>query len=184
MKMTNIYDNTLIQTFLPIINSNLITDGYTTVSVKQANQPTMQGINTNPTVYFYKVHSNRYGFLGRNDAWDSVSSTMIHSESQYFESTWQFQALYLQNPSTPDQFTASDLIQEISDILQSDSTRTTLNNSNIGILRITDIVNPYFVDDRDNYEAIPSFDIVFQYQNIRTSVDPSFTIFTTAIYPI
>ena len=182
--MSNTYDNTLIQLFLPIINAGLQNDAFFNVVVKQANQPTMQGINTNPTVYFFKVGSKRYGFLGRNDAWNTVSSQMVHTESQYFESTWQMQALYLQDPSTPNQFTASDLIQEISDILQSDYARQTLNNAGVGILRITDIVNPYFTDDRDNFEAIPSFDITFTYQNFRTSIDPSFTTFTTAIYPI
>lgn len=182
--MSNIYDNTLIQLFLPIIQDGLINDGFTTVSVKQGNQPTMQGVNTNPTVYFFKIHSKRYGFLGRKDVWDSNSSTMIHTESQYFESTWQMQALYLQNPSTPNQFTASDLIQEVTDILQSDNTRFILNNSGVGVLRISDIINPYFTDDRDNFEANPSFDITFTYQNFRNSIDPSFTTFTTALYPI
>jgi hypothetical protein len=182
--MSNQTDNSLIQIFLPIINAGLITDGFSDVIVKQANQPTQQGINTSPTVYFFKIGSKRYGFLGRSDQWDTMSSTMVHSEKQYFESTWQMQALYLQNPATPNQYTASDLIQEISDIMQSDNTRNILNESGIGILRITDIVNPYFEDDRDNFEAIPSIDITFVYENIRTTVEPSFTTYTTVIYPI
>lgn len=177
-------DNEIIQIFLPIINNQLSIDGFTTVIVKQSNQPTMQGIPTAPTIYFYKVGDKRYGFLGRNDVWNPNTSQMDHSESQYIESTWQLQAMVLQDPTTPNQFTASDLINEAASIMQSDSTRYILNTNGIGILRITDIVNPYFTDDRDNFEAMPSFDFTLTYQNIRNSTNPIINQFTTGIYPI
>lgn len=165
-------DNQLIQLFLPIINAALIADGFTGVTTKQANQPTQQGIQTNPAIYFYKVGDRRYGFLGRDDVWDQDSSSMQHSESQYYESTWQVSALVLQNPVTPNQYTASDLVNEVASIMQSDNTRDILNRSGVGILRVTDVLNPYFVDDRDNFEASPSFDFVLQYENIRQSISP------------
>ena len=177
-------DNQIIKIFLPIINAALIVDGFTTVVVKQNNQPTMQGANTVPTVYFFKVANKRYGFLGRNDSWNTITSKMDHSESQYIESTWQMQALVLQNPAVTDLFTASDLINEISSIMQSDSTRDILNANNIGILRVTDIINPYFRDDRDNFEAVPSFDFTLVYQDVRTSINPIISQFMTGVYPV
>lgn len=180
----NVYDNTLIQTFLPIINSGLTADGFTTVTVKQANQPTMQGINTNPTCYFFKTHGKRYGYLGRYDAWNSNTSQMVHKESQYYESTWQFSALVLQSPLTPNQYTAADIVDEVASILQSDVSRETLNNSGIGILRISDIVNPYFTDDRDNFEASPNFEVTFTYQNFRVTQDPKIDDFTVDVISI
>ena len=121
--MSNQTDNSLIQIFLPIINAGLIADGFTGVVVKQANQPTMQGIPTSPTIYFFKVANKRYGFLGCSDQWNSNTSQMDHSESQYYESTWQMQSLVLQDPTTPNQYTASDLINEVASIMQSDSTQ-------------------------------------------------------------
>lgn len=177
-------DNALIQVFLPIIQAQLIVDGFTTVQVKQANQPTQQGANSVPTVYFYKIGTKRYGFLGRNDVWNPLTSQMDHVESQYIESSWTFQALVTQDPTTPNQFTASDLVTEVSSILQSDNTLETLNSNGIGVLRITDIVNPYFVDDRDNFEAVPSFDFVIVYENQRPSLNPIISQFTAGIYPI
>ncbi len=180
----NVYDNTLIQTFLPIINAQLIVDGFTTVSVKQSNQPTMQGINTNPTCYFFKVAGKRYGYLGRYDAWNSNTSSMVHNESQYYESTWQFAALVLQSPLTPNQFTAADIVDEVASILVSDNSRAILNASGIGLLRISDIVNPYFTDDRDNFEASPSFDVTFTYQNFRIQQDPIINDFTVDVISI
>ena len=59
--------------------------------------------------------------------------------------------------------------------MQSDATRAILNASGVGILRVTDIINPYFVDDRDNFEASPSFDFVLTYQNVRVSTSPQIT---------
>ena len=175
--MPNLTDNSLIQLFLPIINAQLTIDGFTTTVVKQSNQPTMQGINTAPTIYFFKLGDKRYGWLGRDDVWDSVHSQMVHSELQYIESAWQMSALVLQNPSDLTVPTASDLINEVSSIMQSDKTRDILNASGVGILRITDIRNPYFQDDRDNFEASPSFDITFVYENIRTNLNPIITDF-------
>ena len=170
--MANQTDNSLIQLFLPIINAGLIADSFTDVIVKQSNQPTQQGIPTAPTVYFFKVANKRYGFLGRMDNWDAMTSTMVHDERQYFESTFQVSALVLQNPATPNQYTASDLVNEVASIMQSDNTRDILNASGVGILRVTDVINPYFVDDRDNFEASPSFDFVLTYENLRPSTSP------------
>jgi|SRR5690242_16508715 len=165
-------DNGLIQLFLPIIQAGLITDGFTGVTVKQANQPTQQGIPTTPTVYFYEVFKKRYGWLGRFDKY--VSGALQHTESQYMETTFQISALVLQNPLVIS-YTASDLVDEVASIMQSDNTRSILNASGVGILRISDIRNPYFKDDRDQFEASPSFDFVLTYQNQRVSTVPAIT---------
>ncbi len=182
--MPNKTDNSLIQIFLPIINAGLIADGFTTVTVKQSNQPTMQGINTNPCIYFFKVSNKRYGYLGRYDKWDPNSSSMIHHENQYFESTWQVSALVLQNPNDLTIPTASDLVNEVADIMQSDNCRYILNQSGIGILRITDISNPYFFDDHDNFEASPNFTFTLTYENFRVNTSPIINSFTTNIHGV
>jgi hypothetical protein len=164
-------DNQFIQLFLPIIQNGLIADGFLDVITKQANQPTQQGANTGPTVYFFKVNNKRYGFLGRWDTWDTGLNQMTHKEAQYYETTFQISALVRQFPITPNQYTASDLVNEVASIMQSDNTRAILNASGVGILRVTDIVNPYFVDDRDQFEASPSFDFTLTSQTTRVSVD-------------
>ena len=174
-------DNGLIELFLPIIQNGLLADGFTGVTVKQANQPTQQGIPVTPTVYFYKIGNKRYGFLGRWDKWDSVQQKMVHTEAQYYETTFQISALVLQYPVTPGQYTASDLVNEVASVMQSDNTRTILNNSNVGILRVQNISNPYFVDDRDQFEASPSFDFTLLYQNFRVSNNPMIKSFDAVI---
>ncbi len=178
---SNQTDNTLIQIFLPIIQEALISDGFENVTVKQSNQPTQQGLTSNPTVYFFKVSNKRHGYLGRNDFFNGSSQNMNHIESQYYECTFQVSALVLQYPVTPNQFTASDLVNEVASIMQSDNTRAILNSSGVGILRITNFMNPYFIDDKDNYEASPSFDFTLTYQNNRNMLVNTINPFITNV---
>lgn len=167
-------DNELIQLFLPIINAGLIADNYTDVAVKQNYQPTQQGANSQATVYFFKVNNRRYGFLGRRDVWDSINNKMVHTEAQYMECTFQVSALVRQSPCNIS-YTASDLVNEVASIMQSDNTRAILNSSGVGILRVTDVRNPYFVDDKDQFEASPSFDFTLTFEDFRVSTSSKIT---------
>jgi hypothetical protein len=165
-------DNELIRLFLPIINAGLVADGFTGVTVKQSNQPTLQGANTNPTVYFYKLFDKRYGFLRRDSTWNEDAEIMTHTEDQMYETSFQISAMVMQNPNTPYQYTASDLVNEVAAIMQSDSTRETLAASSVGILRVMEVRNPYFKDDYDKFEAFPSFDFTLTHRQTRVSTDP------------
>lgn len=176
-------DNTLIQLFRPIIQNGLIADNFTDVVVQQANQPTQQGIPTASTVYFYKTGNRRYGFLGRQDVWNSFANSMIHHERQYYETTFRIQTLVLQNVKAP-LYTASDLANEVASIMQSDKTLAILNSQDVGILRVTNIINPYFTDDKDNFEALPSFDFTLLYLNDRISTNPVIDSFESGIYRV
>lgn len=163
-------DNDLIRLFLPIINAGLTAAGYTNFQVLQANQPTQQGVPTVPTVYFYKLHDKRYGFLHRADVWDGAD--MVHTELQAYETAFQVSALVLQSPVYTNRYTASDLVNEVASIMQSDATIQTLMESDVGILRVSDVRNPYFTDDMDNFEASPSFDFVLTHFQTRLSTTP------------
>lgn len=176
-------DNALISYFLPFLVAGLTDAGYTDVPVVQMNQPTIQGIPTTGVVYFQKVGNRRYGYLGRFEKWNPTASQMDHTEMQYFETTFQVSALFRQDPYNPT-YTASDLVNEAAWIMQSDATREALNFYGIGILRVTDVSNPFFVDDRDNFEASPSFDFTLVYLNQRDSINPVIDQFTSGIYPI
>jgi hypothetical protein len=162
-------DNQLIQLFLPIIQNGLIADGFVDVPVVQSNQPTQQGINSNPTVYFYKVGDKRYGFLGRKSEW--IIDEMLHTEFQHYETTFQIVALVRQDPNNTSLPTAADLVNEVAAIMQSDNARQLLNAANVGILRVTDVRNPYFTDDQDIFEASSSFDFTLVHAQIRESID-------------
>ena len=167
------YDNTIIKIILPIIQQGLVNYGFNNVAVVQANQPTIEGINTTPTVYFYKTGTELADFPGWLDTYNGASLT--HSETQYYFITFKVFSLVLQYPVTPDQYTASDLTNAVASILQSASTVTTLNLNGMNVLKIRSSDNPYFVDDKKQYEAIPSFDFVLSYKNVRISEIPKVT---------
>jgi hypothetical protein len=165
-------DNQLIALVIATVIGQEAAAGIPNTPIAQAFQPTQQGVNTVPTAYLYKVGDRRYGFVGRTDVWDTDTSRMIHTETQQYETTLQFSALATQNPATPTQYTASDILNQIAAILQSSATVAILEAQGVGVERITDVRNPYFQDDRDRFEASPSFDVVLTHKQILTTETP------------
>lgn len=174
-------DNALIQLFLPIITAQLIVDGFTGVIVQQYEQPTQQGIPRLPTVFFQKIHDHRYGWGDAYNKWNPNTSQMDLYETQWHETHFQFFAMVVPNLLQPISYTAADLANEVASILQSQATRVTLMASNVGILRVSEITNPYFQDDRDQFEATPSFDFVLTSLETRISIVPTVTDFVVNI---
>lgn len=165
-------DNDLIRLFRPIIQDGLIALGLGVIPVVQAYQPTQQGVSSSSTVYYHKIGDHRYGFLGRTNKWDQNSSTMVHTEIQQYETTFQINALAIQDPNDTNSYTASDLVNAVASIMQSDNTRRILMASEVGILRVTDVRNPYFADDKDRFEASPSFDFTLTHKMVNVSTEP------------
>lgn len=142
------------------------------VEVKQSFQPTQQGANTDPTIYIFKITDKRYGFLDRKSVWDENTLQETHTESQVYESTFQFSALVRQDPSDVASLTASDVANYAASIMQSDKTRESLQELGIGVLRVLDVRNPYFNDDRDQFEGSPNFDLVITYNRVIITQSP------------
>lgn len=140
------------------IKSGLTAAGLTSVAVKQSNQPTQQGANVGPTVYIQKIMNKRYGYVGVSDVYDTVNSEMVHTESQYYETTFQIMVWATQDPSAPNAPTAQDISNIVAASLQSDAAIGFFSSKGIGVLRVTDIRPAPFQDDRDRWEFAPSFD--------------------------
>lgn len=163
-------DNDLIKLILTILNAGFAAQGLT-VTVRQSFQPTKQGIYNGAQVFFTKISDVRYGYLNRKDVYNADISQFDHVESQKYESTFQVNALCIQDPANINSLTASDYVNLAASIMQSDYARSVLMASNIGILRITAVRNPQFVDDKDRFEASPSFDFTLTYNR-----DLNFTV--------
>lgn len=168
-------DNQLIALIISTIIAQEEIVGIDGTPIKQAFQPTLQGVNTEPTAYMYKVGDRRYGSPNRADVWDPDLEIMTHVETQQYETTFQISALATQNPNTPSQNTASDLLNLIAYILQSSQTIATLEAQGVGILRVRDVRNPYFMDDRQRNEASPSLDFTLTHKQIILSTVPAIT---------
>ncbi len=157
-------DNDLIKLFRPIIKDGLSAQGVI-VEVRQSYQPTKQGVKDS-SVYFFSVSDNNLGFVKRDSVWNGT--IMTYTETQIIESTYQISVLLKQNPNVIS-YTAKDILQKIASLLQSSLVIATLKNAGVSVMRITQIRNPYFLDDKDQYEASPSFDVIFQHEHKQDS---------------
>lgn len=173
-------DNQLIALVISIIKTGLTgLDLGVVIGVKQAYQPTQQGTPVENTVLLHKIGDHRYGYPLRKDEWipdTDGSGVMTHTESQWYETTFQIDALAIQSPSNVTSLTASDIVNYVAAILQSDTALGALKAQGVGILRITEIRNVPFVDDRDRFEYHPSFDFTLTHEQVIISESPVISI--------
>ena len=147
-----------------------------TTKVVASYQPVQQGVATTPTIYIFKIGPDkRYGFLKRSDKWDAIAGVMVHSEIQVYESTYQISGLVIQDPAILTGDTAADLCETVASIINGDVGRQKLQDAGVGILRITNVRNPPFSDDRDRFEFSPNFDFTLTHQDVRLSQSPVVT---------
>lgn len=166
-------DNALITIIRNALIAGETIAGITGTPIAQAFQPTQQGVNTVPTIYIYKIGPDkRYGFPYWSDVWDEDTQKIIHTELQQYESTFQVSTLATQNPANQNQYTASDIANLCAAILQSQVTVASLQTQGVGIERITNVRNPYFLDDRARFEASPNFDFTVTHKQIITTNTP------------
>lgn len=179
------YQNDLIRIFRAIIRDGLIARGFGDIPVIRSYQPTEQGVSTNATVYYDTISNYQYGFLGRSAFPNNPDPDKMNLvETQYYEATYQISGLVISNPLNTNTFTALDLVSTVASILSSDASRETLKLSDIGILRITDIRNQNFIDDRDRFEQSPNFDFVLTYKQVNISEIPIVKTTELDIYPV
>lgn len=152
--------------------------------VLQSNQPTQQGVPTAPTIFLTKLFDNRYGHVQREDKWDEAGQKMIHTERVVLETTFQLSGLAVQDPSDTTKPTASDLVRRAATVMQASATLETLRQNGLGVLRIGQIRNPYIVDDKERFEASPSFDFVITRTETTITETPFVEVIDAAIYPV
>lgn len=151
-------------TALPMIQ---VQPGLSAVAMSRKFQPRQQGAASGPIVYFVKLFDHRHGSPKREDLIDGSGTIFGHTERQLMESTFQLTAWIPQQPEDVTALTESDVLNIVSAIMQSDALIGVFWDAGVGIQRVTDVRNPYFTDDRDRFEAEPSFDIVFShYRNL------------------
>lgn len=153
-------DNDLIRLFLPLIKNAMTAYGYT-ITMRQSYQPTQQGADIEPSLYFYKISDKRIGHPIRKSEWDTLNAKFIDTDFQRTETTFQVTALVRQTPESSK--TASDYLNVCTLYMQGREFINALQASGAALLKISDIRNPYFKDDRDQFQASPSFDFTLIY---------------------
>jgi len=144
-------------------------------------QPLPAGATTGPTVYFVKITDKRYGSSKRKDVWNIPDEQFDHAEIQTYETSYQFSAWIPQDVADPDRLTESDILNIVSGIMQSDTILQAFRAAGVGVIRVTEVRNPYEVDDRNRFEAVPSFDIVFTHTRERVTTLPAVVTYDARI---
>lgn len=150
------------------------------VGVQAIYQPQTMGLPSEPTVTFQSILEQRYGWLRRAYApGPAPDDPMTGAMTQWWESTLQIGAIARRDPNDPNFMTlptAMDICKAASDILQSDTGLSALAAQRVRPLRITAIRNLQWVNESDQYESMPSFDLVLVYpQTIETETPPVVT---------
>jgi hypothetical protein len=149
------------------------TAGLETVKLARNFQSRQQGANSAAYCYFFKIGDHRHGSPQRQERYDTQAAAFVHTEIQQYETTYQFSAWVPQDPANTTELTESDILNAVSSIMQSEAILSAFQAQEVGILRVTDVRNPYIVDDRDRFEAVPTFDVVLTHKRQRVTTLPA-----------
>jgi hypothetical protein len=161
-------DNALIDLFATQLEAASAQAGWNYV-VLQKDQPTQEGIPTAPTIFFEKLFDHAYGWPEVTyDQYDPATNTFVQTESQWTETTFQVSALVPQDPTNLSLPTAADVVNYMKLFINSRRTIATLIGQGVSSLRVGEIRNPYFRDERHLFEANANFDVVLQHKRTIT----------------
>lgn len=155
-----------------------LTGPYAGVLVRPIYQPVTIGTPSTPQITMQTIGNRRYGALRRKD--NPATDPLVHAETQWWETTIQIGATARRNPTDPAFLTlpsANDICKRASDILQGDTGLSALAVQRVRPLRITDLRNVQFVNESDQYEAMPSFDLTLVYPQVIESTTPPVVTF-------
>lgn len=134
--------------------------------VSQKQQPTQQGIPTDPQIFFEKLFDVGFGFPQVQHVYDSETDTMAEVETQLTETTFQISALVRQDPTDLSIPTASDVANFVRGFMLARATIRAWKAQGVSVLRVTTVRNDYLEDDRHQNEATPSFDLVLTHSRV------------------
>lgn len=139
--------------------------GVTDLPVKQGYQPTTQGRVTH-CLYFWSLPDAPEGWQYRRHVTDPNTLLTTTEESQIIASSFQVGALVPDDPTNLTQKTAKDLTVLARMVVQSQPFLRAMTAENVGVRRPSDVRNPQFVNDRDQYEFNPSFDFTVTHKQV------------------
>jgi hypothetical protein len=138
--------------------------GVMDMPVKQGYQPTTQG-RLDKCIYFWALPDIPEGWQYRKhkaDEGGQISTT----ETQIIATSYQMGALIPDDPSDADQKTAKDITVLARMVVQSQPFIIAMTKAGVGVRRPSEVRNPQFVNDQDQYELQPSFDFTVTHKQV------------------
>ncbi len=164
-------DNQLIDVLATALEAASANAGWN-YGVVQKDEPTVQGTPTAPTIFFEKLFDVAYGWAHSDNIPDLASKTFAEIDTQVYETHFQISALVIQDPSDLTRPTASDVCNYMKQYLAHRTVTAQFSTQGLGVLKVSEVRNPFAIDDRNMFEANPSFDIVFTHTRSVTITIP------------
>lgn len=165
-------DNDLATLLRATLLTRLAAAGLGSVLVVAANQPTTQGRTDSATLYFFPVTDARYGWQHRKGEYNNGTDEFDYTESQWVESTFQVFALAPQDPANLALPTPKDILHTAALVMNGQKFIQALRGAGVGMQRIGPLRNPFFTNDRQQFEASPSFDFTVSHKRTIIDTDP------------
>lgn len=148
-----------------------------------SKQDTTQGPETGVIgVYFHEVNTKRYGWPQKYEQWNPVLQLFEQVQSQQCETIYQINVTYLVDDRMG--YQTSDWARMVADAMASDKFLRHMRVNNVAILRITDVRNPSFKNDQEEWEPSPSFDATITYRDERRFTVPAVTATDAEIHRV
>lgn len=164
-------DNQLIEVLATALEAASANAGWN-YGVVQKDEPTTQGTPTAPTIFFEKLFDVAYGWAHTENTPNIPAKTFAETDTQVYETHFQISALVIQDPNDLTIPTASDVCNYMKQYLAHRTITAQFAAQGLGVLKVSEVRNPYFLDDRNMFEANPSFDIVFTHSRSITITIP------------
>lgn len=132
-----------------------------------------------PTLWFFKVGDKRIGQRRSSSKWDGTQ--MVRTELQLMETTMQISA---SRDFKTGQLSASDTVNIVAGVMQSDRWIVSLRPDHVQVLRVTDVITQRTRNDSNQWEETPHFDIVLQHTDKWIDDVPVVSSFVFDIYAI
>lgn len=136
-----------------------------TTPVKQGYQPTSQG-RVDEVIYYWRLADDPDGWQYRENVPDPVTFQTRIKETQVTATSYQIGALIPDDPQNDNQLTAMDITTMCRQVVMSVPFGLALQAEGVGIQRASQIRNPQFVNDEDQYEFQPSFDFTVTHKQV------------------
>lgn len=138
--------------------------GVTDIPVKQGYQPTTQG-RLDKCIYFWALPDIQEGWQYRKHKADEAGQIST-TETQIIATSYQMGALIPDDPSDASQKTAKDITVLARMVVQSQPFVIAMTKAGVGVRRPSEVRNPQFVNDQDQYEFQPSFDFTVTHKQV------------------
>ena len=184
MRGAVVRDNPLFTFLRSALLDMLPARGLTGILIKQSYQPKQHGRPNQSTVFLHKITDRRHGSRAVREGFDDDLG-QLRTESQVMETTIQFNALASErDPENNEELTAADMLKTVAAALQSVEFIERARKSGVQVLRIQEIRNAPFENERGRFEFDPSFDAVFTHADEYTQPINHVTHFTEGFYGI